>query len=228
MVHLEQMELQLGEKLVDMAKGYSYVVARDYGFAPNPFRGYCTLATCKPNIRRSASIGDYVFGFTPSSIGRNLVFAMKVSEKLTFNQYWDDPRFQYKKPIVQGGTVKTAYGDNIYVKDKETNKWSQSDSHHSYENGVVNSINMNRDTSADSVLIATEFFYFGSSSLQIPNELLSILTLHSTGTPVGLGHKPLTETQSLEVWEWLTKNYDYGITEFPTLYIKGFARYDGN
>ncbi|MFH1865797.1 MAG: hypothetical protein ABIK85_07930, partial [Candidatus Eisenbacteria bacterium] len=36
---------------------FSYIVARDYGFAPNPFCGVCTLATCKPKIRESASVG---------------------------------------------------------------------------------------------------------------------------------------------------------------------------
>lgn len=34
--------------IIIMAKGYSYVVARDFGFAPNPFNGFLTLATCKP------------------------------------------------------------------------------------------------------------------------------------------------------------------------------------
>lgn len=43
-------------------KLYSYVVARDFGFAPNPFHGYCTLATCKPDIRATASVGDWVIG----------------------------------------------------------------------------------------------------------------------------------------------------------------------
>jgi hypothetical protein len=37
-------------------------VARDYGFAPNPFFGVCTLATCKPKIRKAAAIGDWVVG----------------------------------------------------------------------------------------------------------------------------------------------------------------------
>jgi hypothetical protein len=41
---------------------HSYVVARDYGFAPNPFFGVCTLATCKPLIRRIAHIGDWIVG----------------------------------------------------------------------------------------------------------------------------------------------------------------------
>src|SRR5882762_6472831 len=41
---------------------YSYVVARDFGFAPNPFYGFCTLATCKPRIRAHACVGDWVLG----------------------------------------------------------------------------------------------------------------------------------------------------------------------
>ena len=36
---------------------YSYVITRDYGFAPNPFGGICTLATCKPGIRNHAKVG---------------------------------------------------------------------------------------------------------------------------------------------------------------------------
>ncbi|WP_225761747.1 hypothetical protein [Acinetobacter sp. Marseille-P8610] len=33
-------------------KIFSYVVSRDFGFAPNPFFNFCTLATCKPKIRK--------------------------------------------------------------------------------------------------------------------------------------------------------------------------------
>ena len=51
-------------------KGYSYIVARDYGFAPNPFYGMCTLATCKPLIRKHSEVGDYVIGLTPRDRGR--------------------------------------------------------------------------------------------------------------------------------------------------------------
>ncbi|SSY70238.1 hypothetical protein [Alysiella crassa] len=36
----------------------SYVVKYDYGFAPNPYHGFLTLATCKPVIRSNAEIGD--------------------------------------------------------------------------------------------------------------------------------------------------------------------------
>lgn len=42
---------------------YSYVIPRDYGFAPNPYFGYCTLATCKQKIRKNAQIGDWIGAF---------------------------------------------------------------------------------------------------------------------------------------------------------------------
>ena len=41
-----------------MVKLYSYIVAVDSGFAPNPFHGFCTIATCKPRIRKTAEIGE--------------------------------------------------------------------------------------------------------------------------------------------------------------------------
>jgi len=41
---------------------FIYVVDRDFGFAPNPFHGYCTLATCKAKIRNQARVGDWVIG----------------------------------------------------------------------------------------------------------------------------------------------------------------------
>src|ERR1039458_1212005 len=81
-------------------KLHSYVVARDYGFAPNPFFGICTLATCKPGIRGVAQIGDWVVGTGSKARGRDthIVYAMRVTGAMTFDQYWTDPRFQAKKP----------------------------------------------------------------------------------------------------------------------------------
>ncbi len=41
---------------------YSYVLRYDDGVAPNPFFGFCTLAVCKPVIRRKAQVGDWIIG----------------------------------------------------------------------------------------------------------------------------------------------------------------------
>ena len=83
---------------------YSYIVARDYGFAPNPFYGTCSLATCKPLIRRKANIDDWVVGTGAADNGLtgHLVYAMKVTETMTFDDYFADPRFHEKNPNVAG------------------------------------------------------------------------------------------------------------------------------
>ena len=147
---------------------FSYVVSRDYGFAPNPFYGICTLATCKPQIRRTAAVGDWVVGTGSQRQGRQgfLVYVMLVSEVMTFNEYWIDSRFRKKRPNLKG-SVKQAFGDNIYFKD-EDGQWHQQDSHHSYLGGESNPHNIKRDTSADRVLIGKEYVYWGRIGPKIP------------------------------------------------------------
>lgn len=152
-------------------KLYSYVVARDFGFAPNPFYGVCTLATCKPNIRRRATIGDWIIGTGSKRLGLQgrLVYAMRVAEVLTYGSYWADSRFVVKRPNLRG-SLKQAYGDNIYYREPTTKAWVQADSHHSYANGSQNTKNITQDTQSDNVLIAHEFYYFGSDAREIPKK----------------------------------------------------------
>lgn len=152
-------------------KLFSYVIARDYGFAPNPFFGWCTLATCKPNIRRVAEIGDWIVG--TGSAGRKrtgfLILAMRVTETMKFNEYWKDPRFQQKKPRMRG-SIKQAFGDNIYQKN-DKGCWVQLDSHHSYADGVPNPHNIKNDTQTDRILVSNDYSYWGGSGPKIPSKL---------------------------------------------------------
>ncbi len=147
---------------------YSYVVRYDVGFAPNPFHGWCTLATCKPEIRRAAVPGDWLVG-TGSKTNRaegRLVHAMRVEQVLTFEQYWDDPRFATKKPV-RTASVKRAYGDNVYHRDGD-GQWLQEDSRHSFPDGTPNPGHVKRDTSANVVLVASQFTYFGGDGPAVP------------------------------------------------------------
>jgi len=149
---------------------FSYRLVRDYGFAPNPFHGICTLGTCKPQIRNAAQVGDIVVGCGSVELRRQekLIFAMRVSEKLSFQQYWEDERFAIKRPDFNKSTSR-AFGDNIYhVVD---DAWVQEDSHHSFDGGLLNQANLTRDTSSDSVLIGEEFIYWGVNAPAIPNHL---------------------------------------------------------
>jgi hypothetical protein len=148
---------------------YSYVVARDFGFAPNPFYGFCTLATCKPDIRRTAQIGDWVVGTGSKGKGRggHLVFAMRVTEAMSFDEYWADPRFASKQPSLHG-SLKRAFGDNIY--HRRLDEWSQANSHHSMHDGTANPENVEHDTRTDRVLISDHFGYWGGGGPEVAAE----------------------------------------------------------
>ena len=153
---------------------YSYVVRYDSGFAPNPFYGYCTLATCKIEIRKSASIGDWIVGCGSANKkvrqeGR-LVYAMQVNECITFEEYFEDQRFQCKKPNLRGSR-KQARGDNIY--SKKENLWNQLNSFHSKKDGSPNKKHINRDTKFNKVLISNRYVYFGKNGHKIPENLIS-------------------------------------------------------
>lgn len=152
-------------------KLYSYIVARDYGFAPNPFYGYCTLATCKPVIRRVAQVGDWIVGTGSKANKRhkNIVFAMRVTEAMTFEQYWNDPRFLNKRPKLRG-SKKQAFGDNIYT-PLAGGAWQQIDSHHSLPDGSSNIRNIINDTQTDRVLVSNDYMYWGQSGPLVPDPL---------------------------------------------------------
>lgn len=173
---------------------YVYIITRDFGFAPNPFHGHCTLATCKPGIRSSAKVGDWILGIGGSnlkSVKHKCILLMKVTEKISFNDYWQDTRFSIKKPARNGSHVQML-GDNIYHQD-ENNQWIQEDSHHSNADGSFNITNLERDTSSDQVLISDHFYYFGDKAVEVD--------LDSIEYRGGIGYKkiPLEESTSANV-----------------------------
>lgn len=168
---------------------YVYVISLDFGFAPNPFHGFCTLATCKPIIRKGAKVGDWILGVGGSKLKKygvqeKCMLLMKVTEKMNTQNYWEDSRFNRKKPA-RNGSLKQMNGDNIYHKNSE-GEWIQEDSHHSREDGNPNYDNLNRDikrNNSDYVLISDYFFYFGSKAVSV--------NLESIGYKNGIGQKKL-------------------------------------
>lgn len=147
---------------------YSYVLDHDYGFAPNPFYGICTLATCKPQIRERASVGDYILGTGCAKRGRRgrFVYMMKVNQFTKYDDYWMDGRFRRKRPLMSGSTAR-AFGDNIYHRGPD-GEWLQESSFHSLPNGQPNPLNRDHDTHSDRVLISFDFIYCGGSGPMIP------------------------------------------------------------
>lgn len=87
-------------------KLYSYVVDHDYGFAPNPSDGFCTLVHCmfnkngilgRKNLVESVSEGDWILGTggknRESSGHGSIRYLMRVDEKQPFEEFLNDARF---------------------------------------------------------------------------------------------------------------------------------------
>jgi Nucleotide modification associated domain 2 len=180
-----------------MSKAYIYVVARDFGFAPNPFHGCCTLATCKPRIRSVAKRGDWVIGMGGTALKavNKCVFAMCVTDHLNFNEYWKNPTYSGKRPVRNGSSVMLL-GDNIYHTDSDGN-WLQEDSHHSKSDGSPNPLNIETDTRVDRVLVSKHFYYFGNSAPCVPTNILDQIKYVNRRD-----HRtyPLSEAQPLIDW----------------------------
>jgi hypothetical protein len=194
---------------------FTYIVARDYGFAPNPFYGCCTLATCKPYIRSSASIDDWVIGTGAKNnyyLTGHLIFAMKVEETLDFDSYWNDERFICKRPKLNG-SLKQLYGDNIY--HSINNDWIQENSHHSLENGQPNVINIERDTKSNHVLISKFFVYFGSNAPKIPSIFRPFKPTNEDICWIRQGHQRLSQEIASAFESWLKDRNEWGVQGMP-------------
>ena len=138
----------------------AYKITHDTGFAPNPYGGILTLATCKPGIRQKAKVGEWVAAFTAKNLANvpigqeGLIYLMKVSKKMTFEQYYD--QYPDKRP------ENCVSGDNIYrlvngEYEQIPNKYHDEDE-------------KCRDLTSDCVLLADTFYYFGKEAMPIPSE----------------------------------------------------------
>ncbi len=191
-------------------KIYRYVIDHDMGFSPNPFYGVCTLANCKPVIRRVAKTGDFILGFgsANSAVSGKLIYWMLVEETTNFDQYWKDPRFQRKKPVVNGSLIKF-YGDNIYHRDDHgaiVQEWS----FHSLPDGRPNPRNIKRDTGSTSrILVGSDFGYYGRAAITVPEEISPVIAR-------GRGHRTKLRGCSPEdVAHWLLHSTERGFCGEP-------------
>jgi hypothetical protein len=205
-------------------KLYYYIITRDFGFAPNPFPPYCTLATCKPIIRRTAQVGDLVVGIgsgaKKSKFKNKIVYIMQVHEKLTFDEYWSDSRFTKKRPVMNG-SKRQMYGDNIYHRPSPESLFIQEDSHHSLANGVKNELNYDRDLPGKYVLVAKDYWYFGEAAIPLPSEFLSL-------ADVERGFKVCEDKEFIEGFSnWLLTLPEAGYIGMPHMFNKDFKRYSG-
>jgi hypothetical protein len=144
-----------------------------------------------------AKVDDWVFGMGGGKLGAvgRCIFAMRVTEALTFDEYWSDLRFRDKKPVRNGSRVMML-GDNIYHQDAVG--WQQLDSHHSRPDGSPDVHNVKTDTGTDRVLISEHFFYFGKGAPEVPKAVLD-----EVGYKNIRGHRVYRNDECQQLLDWV-------------------------
>lgn len=155
-----------------MPRLFSYTIPIDDGAAPNPFRGMCSLAICKPGIRRVAREHDWVAGLgsktAPSGdLRQRLVYAMKVERVLSLKKYdeYAAEKWPHRVPDTKSRDLTERLGDCIY--DFSKGNPVQRASVHGPEN-------VTRDLSGENVLLSWDFYYFGRQAIPLPDYLFPI------------------------------------------------------
>jgi hypothetical protein len=162
-----------------MTSLYSYCIPIDDGAAPNPYWDVCTLVICKPAIRRSAQVGDWIVG-TGSKYARlgdgrtqdmsgRVVYAMKVTEKMTMAEYdaYTKTQLPEKIPVWGSRDRRRREGDSLY-------DFSQNQKNPTQRKGVHDAANKATDLSGKNALLSTHFYYFGDKAIPLTGKLRDI------------------------------------------------------
>lgn len=182
---------------MEQLKLFSYKMTHDTGFAPNPFHGIMTLANCKWQIRKikdpKKDKNLYIAGFTSKElcndeVGKErLIYIMKVTEKLTYKEYFSDPRFQCKIPSKDSNSLISKAGDNIYEPANVPSGFVQ------LENCNHDCGNMEDDLKGEFILISNDFYYFGCGAIPVDNFGIHIPRVQARHGVKSMNCKPLLD-----------------------------------
>ena len=190
-------------------KLYTYVIAQDSGLAPNPFWGELTLNVCKPRIRLSAEEGDWIIGTGSKNVktkngsikdfAGKLVYAMKVSKKLTMKEYdiYCKNQLQKKIPYLSKKDWRIIVGDSIYDYSEtgipKLRKLIHKEKHKS------------TDLSGKNTLISKSFFYFGDKAVDFLKEFPELVKDPKSAR----GHKIIIDEPLIKRFEdWISNNFE--------------------
>jgi len=104
-------------------------MTHDTGFAPCFDEDTCTLACCKPRIRRTAKAGDWILGLASRRRGEALLlYAMQVGQILSFLDYAREPQFKGRmdniyQPDGSGGLRRVAKHQHHLKLEDQQRDW---------------------------------------------------------------------------------------------------------
>jgi Nucleotide modification associated domain 2 len=190
-----------------MTRLFSYTIPVDDGAAPNPLHGICTLAICKPTIRRVAKKGDWIAGLGSKDRGLDgrLVYAMLVNDAISLEEYdrRAETEWPHRIPTISDDPT-TLLGDCIYNFSAGKSPYQRF--------GVHGPENRETDLGGENALIALEFYYFGKNAVPLPRELLPII--HQTQ-----GHKSNANDSYVPTFEYWIRRHEVGKHGDPDIEI---------
>jgi hypothetical protein len=99
---------------------------------------------------------------------------MKVTEKLSFADYWGDSRFIKKRADIKSDDPSVCAGDNIYQPISKS-EYKQKPSYHSSDDGCECLSTKEHDLNGKFVLISDQFTYFGGDTTKLPANLADLV-----------------------------------------------------
>jgi hypothetical protein len=209
--------LKLLDKFELDARLFTYKVAHDGGSAPNPYHNICTLAICKPAIRRVAVRGDVIAGLACKPDDTRLVYCMVVERVLPWSDYiracagkgeglYGMHARDLRKKVPASALDP---GDCIwpdagkYVEALAS--WSKHGGSEDFDRDVRN---------GENVLLSTKFWYFGQGvehAIHLENELLDLIP--------GRGHRSNANKKFREAF------VDFFNSQLRSHKISGYGRF---
>ena len=146
---------------------YLYIVPVDDGAAPNPYGGVCTLAICKPNIRKIANQEDWLVGLDSQF---KLIYTMKITTLMTMKDYdtYTKENLPIKVPNKTSKNIEEQMGDSVYDFSNDEIKLRPS---------VHSRCTKEMDLAGKNVLLSTYFYYFGKETKTLPKEFENIVNI---------------------------------------------------
>ena len=125
-------------------KIYFYKMIVDNGGAPCVQDGLLSLAICKPQIRSTINVGDFIIGFGSNALDNKLFYIAEVINKLLDGEYYKQEKYFYRD-------------DCLYSFDGQQYSRREDKKYH-ISNNTPN------DEGNDIVLLSDNYRYFGKKS----------------------------------------------------------------
>ena len=175
---------------------YVYKLTADNGGAPCIKNGLLSLAICKPQVRRTAKPGDWIFGFGGKPLKGRLIYIARVTKCVKEGRYYTVDRedtYNFKERA-----------DRIYRYENGEYKLRRGAKYHSDGNHVER--DLGKDYSNAVTLLSDNFRYWGkrgkSDYRKRFGEVAEVLDRLTQGHRVNLSERVVSQLLALQRSQW--------------------------